>query len=102
MTKGKHYCDYCDVFLTHDSISVRKAHNSGRNHIQNVRDYYSGLEPDQVQKIIDSINKAYEERGLPKPRDLERPVGFGSSMTFGSGPMSGVGGGPGGPRCPQR
>lgn len=58
--------DYCDVFLTHDSTSgasplipgtaarqsilmnsrrfpltVRKAHNSGRNHLQNVRDYYA-------------------------------------------------------------
>jgi len=32
--------DYCDVYLTHDSISVRKAHNSGRNHIRNVVDYY--------------------------------------------------------------
>lgn len=33
--------DYCDVFLTHDSTSVRKAHNCGRNHLQNVRDYYA-------------------------------------------------------------
>lgn len=58
----KHYCDYCDVYLTHDSASgefspsfesnetlnkqfaiylVRKAHNSGRNHLANVRDYYA-------------------------------------------------------------
>lgn len=32
--------DYCDVYLTHDSMSVRKAHNSGRNHLRNVVDYY--------------------------------------------------------------
>lgn len=58
---GKYYCDYCDVrthrpplsrrmltstiigqvFLTHDSSSVRRAHNSGRNHLSNVRDYYA-------------------------------------------------------------
>ncbi|KAN0062841.1 U1 small nuclear ribonucleoprotein C [Thecaphora frezii] len=95
MGKGKHYCDYCDVFLTHDSISVRKAHNSGRNHIQNVRDYYSGLDQDQVQAIVNSINKAYEERNLPKPKELERSFGMGASMTFGSGPLSGLGG-PGG------
>jgi hypothetical protein len=55
----KHYCDYCDVFLTHDSTSgmrsfkylfvlftnqfsvVRKAHNSGRNHLANVQEYYA-------------------------------------------------------------
>ena len=29
------------VFLTHDSSSVRRAHNSGRNHLSNVRDYYA-------------------------------------------------------------
>ncbi|KAF2674095.1 zf-U1-domain-containing protein [Microthyrium microscopicum] len=34
------FCDYCDVYLTHDSMSVRKAHNSGRNHLRNVVDYY--------------------------------------------------------------
>lgn len=45
---GKHYCDYCDVFLTHDSTSVRKAHNSGRNHLQNVRDYYACTCGDRV------------------------------------------------------
>ncbi|CAK7222869.1 U1 small nuclear ribonucleoprotein C [Sporothrix eucalyptigena] len=36
----KFFCDYCDVYLTHDSMSVRKAHNSGRNHLRNVVDYY--------------------------------------------------------------
>ncbi|KAB8236153.1 putative U1 snRNP complex component Yhc1 [Aspergillus alliaceus] len=36
----KFFCDYCDVYLTHDSMSVRKAHNSGRNHLRNVLEYY--------------------------------------------------------------
>lgn len=35
--------DYCDVYLTHDSMSVRKAHNSGRNHERNVLDYYQRI-----------------------------------------------------------
>ena len=35
--------DYCDVYLTHDSMSVRKAHNSGRNHLRNVVDYYQRM-----------------------------------------------------------
>lgn len=37
--------DYCDVYLTHDSMSVRKAHNSGRNHLRNVVDYYQRTAP---------------------------------------------------------
>eukprot|EP00039_Didymoeca_costata_P019064 m.336088 g.336088 ORF g.336088 m.336088 type:complete len:144 (+) comp17752_c0_seq1:113-544(+) len=36
----KYYCDYCDTFLTHDSPSVRKTHNNGRKHKDNVRAYY--------------------------------------------------------------
>ncbi len=28
----RYYCDYCDVYLTHDSAAVRKAHNTGRKH----------------------------------------------------------------------
>ncbi len=28
----RYYCDYCDVYLTHDSTAVRKAHNTGRKH----------------------------------------------------------------------
>ncbi|CDZ96164.1 zf-u1-domain-containing protein [Phaffia rhodozyma] len=51
----KYYCDYCDVFLTHDSASVRKAHNAGRNHLQNVRDYYASLGHDKAQDLIDQI-----------------------------------------------
>ncbi|ELU35816.1 zf-U1 domain-containing protein [Rhizoctonia solani AG-1 IA] len=79
----KHYCDYCDVFLTHDSTSgmkyihvllglisnrihlVRKAHNSGRNHLANVQDYYASLGHDKAQNIIDQITSAYESGGGP-------------------------------------
>eukprot|EP01134_Creolimax_fragrantissima_P000536 CFRG0536T1 len=37
---GRYYCDYCDAYLTHDSASVRKTHNHGRKHKDNVRLYY--------------------------------------------------------------
>ncbi|KAK9459019.1 U1 zinc finger-domain-containing protein [Lipomyces oligophaga] len=51
----KYFCDYCDVFLTHDSRSVRKAHNSGRNHIKNVIDYYQMVCQTQAQSIIEAL-----------------------------------------------
>lgn len=88
-TMGKHYCDYCDVFLTHDSVSVRKAHNSGRNHLQNVREYYQTLDPDQIQQVLDTLAQEYDRRGIEKPRDLLQPAGS-SFMTFGAGPLSGT------------
>ncbi|KAF7981642.1 hypothetical protein HWV62_32742 [Athelia sp. TMB] len=43
----KHYCDYCDVFLTHDSTSA--------------------LGHDKAQSIIDQITSAYESGGGPPP-----------------------------------
>lgn len=82
----KYYCDYCDVFLTHDSTSVRKAHNSGRNHLQNVRDYYAGLGNDTAQSFIDNITKAFERAGGNRPMG---PGGFGGPRPF--GPPGGFG-----------
>lgn len=36
----KYYCDYCKSYLTHDKMSVRKSHLSGKNHIKNYCVYY--------------------------------------------------------------
>ncbi|THH14394.1 hypothetical protein EW146_g5926, partial [Bondarzewia mesenterica] len=90
----KHYCDYCDVYLTHDSASVRKAHNSGRNHLANVRDYYASLGHDKAQSIIDQITSAYESSGGPPPGGF----GFGPQHLAPAGPPFGGPpfGGPGG------
>ncbi|TFK55507.1 zf-U1-domain-containing protein [Heliocybe sulcata] len=97
----KHYCDYCDVFLTHDSASVRKAHNSGRNHLANVRDYYASLGHDKAQSIIDQITAAYETSGGPPPggfgfgpQHLGPPAPFPGPPGF-NGPPGGFGGPPG-------
>ncbi|RKP40085.1 hypothetical protein BJ085DRAFT_12884, partial [Dimargaris cristalligena] len=47
--------DYCDIFLTHDSSSVRKAHNRGWKHIAQVETYYSDLGQDKIQEIINTV-----------------------------------------------
>lgn len=81
----KHYCDYCDVFLTHDSTSVRKAHNNGRNHLSNVRDYYACASfhifflyaiADSLGSLIGGQDAAAAEQG-DDPDDLgDRPAGL--------------------------
>ena len=132
-TLQKHYCDYCDVFLTHDSASgehttvcgshtdthdnlpVRKAHNNGRNHLANVRDYYAcmscihfvssltdgmtALGHDKAQSIIDQITATYESSGGPPPggfgfgpQHLAPPPPFGGPMGGMGGPPPGFGG----------
>merc|ERR1711916_250562 len=42
---GRFYCEYCDIFLTHDSTGGRKQHMHGRKHYDNVRQYYSQYLP---------------------------------------------------------
>ncbi|KAJ9054725.1 U1 small nuclear ribonucleoprotein C [Entomophthora muscae] len=59
----KYYCDYCDIFLTHDSLAVRKAHNSGWKHAAAVREYYAALGQDTTQSVIDQITQAYNSTG---------------------------------------
>lgn len=59
----KFFCDYCDVYLTHDSMSVRKAHNSGRNHLRNVVEYYQQIGQEKAQSVIDSITNSYAAEG---------------------------------------
>lgn len=44
-------------------MSARKAHNTGRNHISNVRDYFASLGHDTAQSIIDQIVMSHENGG---------------------------------------
>eukprot|EP00020_Sapocribrum_chincoteaguense_P004434 CAMPEP_0170746432 /NCGR_PEP_ID=MMETSP0437-20130122/8807_1 /TAXON_ID=0 /ORGANISM="Sexangularia sp." /LENGTH=178 /DNA_ID=CAMNT_0011085185 /DNA_START=59 /DNA_END=592 /DNA_ORIENTATION=+ len=37
MAKKRLYCDYCDAFLRSNSAKVRKSHEKGRNHCEEVR-----------------------------------------------------------------
>ncbi|EDO37851.1 predicted protein [Nematostella vectensis] len=58
----KYYCDYCDTFLTHDSPSVRKTHNNGRKHKENVRFYYQKWMEEQAQTLIDQTTAAFQSK----------------------------------------
>jgi len=68
----KFFCDYCDVYLTHDSMSVRKSHNAGRNHLRNVTEYYQQIGHEKAQSVIDSITNSYAAEGQPNPM-LQQP-----------------------------
>ena len=36
----RYYCEYCHSYLTHDTLSVRKSHLIGKNHLKVTSDYY--------------------------------------------------------------
>lgn len=95
------FCDYCDVYLTHDSMSVRKAHNSGRNHLRNVIDYYQQIGHEKAQSVIDSITSSYAAEGqahnnpmLPQNQPGGAGAGAMGAMMGGGGPF-GMGAPPG-------
>ncbi|KAK7739215.1 U1 small nuclear ribonucleoprotein C [Cytospora paraplurivora] len=84
----KFFCDYCDVYLTHDSMSVRKAHNSGRNHLRNVIDYYQQIGHEKAQSVIDSITSSYAAEGQAHNNPMlphNQPGGGGGLGGLGAG-----------------
>eukprot|EP00041_Stephanoeca_diplocostata_P007229 m.101097 g.101097 ORF g.101097 m.101097 type:complete len:153 (-) comp16792_c0_seq1:394-852(-) len=108
----KYYCDYCDTYLTHDSSSVRKTHNSGRKHKDNVRAYYEkwvdenipggmvALVPQAQMGNVPSMMSGGVFRGPAPPLNI--PNGLmptpGSGMNMGSRPPMLPPPGMGGPR----
>ncbi|KAH6652688.1 U1 zinc finger-domain-containing protein [Truncatella angustata] len=83
----KFFCDYCDVYLTHDSMSVRKAHNSGRNHLRNVVDYYQQIGHEKAQSVIDSITSSYAAEGQAHANPMlpQNQPGHGAAPGFPGG-----------------
>ncbi|KAG1449546.1 hypothetical protein G6F56_008610 [Rhizopus delemar] len=58
--------------------SVRKAHNAGKNHILNVRNYYAEISQDKAQAIINEITRAYENASAVLPPQYAGYPQFGS------------------------
>merc|ERR1711990_584580 len=83
----KYYCDYCDTFLTHDSPSVRKTHNAGRKHRDNVRTYYQEWLEKQTQNILDKSSRPVP--GI-HPGLIQGAGGFGNAIA----PTQGLAGRP--------
>lgn len=57
----KYYCDYCDIYLTHDSPSVRKSHVNGNKHKMAVKAYYYQLIAEESSDLISQRAKQYEQ-----------------------------------------
>ncbi|CAI4035206.1 hypothetical protein SMKI_12G3550 [Saccharomyces mikatae IFO 1815] len=46
----RYYCEYCHSYLTHDTLSVRKSHLVGKNHLRITADYYRNKARDLSSK----------------------------------------------------
>ena len=58
----KYYCDYCDIFLTHDAPRVIKDHSAGWKHCAAVRAHYLNSNMEAMALNIGEVIKDYEER----------------------------------------
>lgn len=76
----KYYCDYCDIYLTHDSPSVRKSHNEGWKHKANVKNWYSQFETDSTQDIINARIREFEMRRAAEQAGLLPGAGRGMNI----------------------
>lgn len=65
----KYYCDYCKSYLTHDTLSVRKSHLLGKNHIRYYCNYYEQKAKESgIWDPVDSpyeVNLDYIQNGAP-------------------------------------
>jgi len=92
----KYYCDYCDVFLTHDSQAGRKQHNHGRRHQENVRQYYAQFLAHNVQAPGQSPMTFVELPEGSTPQQMPGMPGAPIMIRPGMGPTGGALLGPGG------
>lgn len=74
----KYYCDYCKSYLTHDTMSVRKSHLMGKNHIKYYCNYYEQKAKEEgiwdSHNSIYEINLAYLNRGAPGSGKKDKDV----------------------------
>ena len=58
------------MYLTHDSLSVKKTQCSGWKHKENVKDYYQKWMEEQAQSLIDKTTAAFQQGKIPPLRSL--------------------------------
>lgn len=66
----KYYCDYCNIYLTHDTLKVRRDHNSGWKHALQVKNHFMlHVDQQQLQWTLDDVYREYAARGeaIPPP-----------------------------------
>ena len=63
----RYYCDYCDMYLTHDSAIGRKQHNYGWKHRENYRVFYAAVAQQKLQVPRLNIGGVCATKHLRRP-----------------------------------
>lgn len=54
---ARYYCEYCQSYLTHDTLSVRKSHLIGKHHLKYVSDYYQNKFNEELKRASKTRTK---------------------------------------------
>mmetsp|Transcript_32612 Transcript_32612/g.54977 ORF Transcript_32612/g.54977 Transcript_32612/m.54977 type:complete len:147 (+) Transcript_32612:67-507(+) len=81
------YCDYCDAYLTHDSMSGRKQHMRGWKHKENFKNFYLNAFAQERQKME---MLEHQKQMMQQQQFMQQQQ---EQMQFGAA------GGPGAPMC---
>ncbi|AET38603.1 Yhc1p Ecym_3094 [Eremothecium cymbalariae DBVPG len=79
---ARYYCDYCHSYLTHDTLSVRKSHLIGKNHIRLTADYYYNKA--NQQKLLFLLPKVSKRRRSRQRCLAVKPPSLSSASEGGS------------------
>ena len=64
---ARYYCDYCHSYLTHDTLSVRKSHLIGKNHLRITADYYRNQNVQNQNQRVKHCRRKHNTRGKHAP-----------------------------------
>ena len=94
----RYYCDYCDMYLSHDSAGGRKEHTRGWKHRDNVMAYFKPMLPTFLRSGQGNAWQGWQQslRGGQAPPPL--PAGWeaintGNTGNTGNGAVKASGGG---------
>mmetsp|Transcript_1351 Transcript_1351/g.1681 ORF Transcript_1351/g.1681 Transcript_1351/m.1681 type:complete len:208 (-) Transcript_1351:174-797(-) len=78
---GRFYCEYCDIYLTHDNQGGRKQHCVGRKHLENVYTYYNQLGLASQKELAHIMYERMQQQRFPGL--VDKANHYNASLPFG-------------------
>lgn len=72
---ARYYCEYCHSYLTHDTLSVRKSHLIGKNHLRITADYYRNKHICSLRPKKSPITSAKKTVSNKKSKHEQKKIG---------------------------
>ncbi|QLL35012.1 hypothetical protein HG536_0H03880 [Torulaspora globosa] len=71
---ARYYCEYCHSYLTHDTLSVRKSHVIGKNHLRIVGNYYRNKAKQEETERVQPRKRQNRNPKTTKNAGIKQPI----------------------------